>query len=229
MPALRGTPQGAAASAANVAVSVPAGVVDGDFLLAAITGSKFNGLTPATPVTPAGWTQLGIADTTLVPASTNSEQVGLYGRVASSEPAGYTFSITVGLGDLYIDASIIAYRDVDPVTPLLLGPTSAVGLSSAPTSAGLGATSVDLCWHVLFFSAYANNMGGVVAGYTSDILYDAASSEWMHRIVSPAGGTGARVEGTPTSDVWLAWALALQPAAGSGGRSPHWYLSSRIV
>jgi len=227
VPALRGTPQSASIGANNCQVNVPAGVVNGDFMLAAIAGFKTAGVTPATPVDPAGWTKIGVASSGL-PAVDNV-QVAWYYRVAASEPAQYTFAITQGLGDLFIDADIIAFRDVDVTTPFNLAGVSAVGSSATPTTADLGPTTVDACWHVCRFTSYSGLITTGPSGYVDDLRYDSGSEELSHRIVTVAGATGARSVTATSADGWVAWACALEPVVGvSSYTMPYWYNPSRV-
>jgi hypothetical protein len=227
--ALRGTPQGGGFPGPSVTINVPAGVVNGDFLMASISGFKSAGITPATPVDPAGWTKIGVVDS-IASLATDNVRTAWYWRLAASEPASYVFTNTIGAGDNYIDADIIAFFGVDPVTSFNLAGVGAGGNSLNPTSADLGVTTADLCWHVLHFACYTANLTGPPASYTQDLLYDGSGLELSHRIVTPAGATGARAVTSSGSDGWTAWACALQPVAGVPvGSAPHWYLSSRIV
>jgi hypothetical protein len=228
VPALRGTPQSVSVSAASGTVAVPDGVVDGDFMMASISGFKSGGVTPATPVDPAGWTNIGVVDS-IAGLRVNNVRTAWYWRIANAEPASYTFSVTVGLGDTYIDADIIAYRDVDQVTPFNLAGQGVGDASATPTSPDLGATTVDLCWHVIHFISYDGNMTGPPAGYTEDLLYDGSAVSLCHRIVTPAGATGARFETSSGPDGWTAWTAALQPAAGVNYRLPWWWFSERLL
>jgi hypothetical protein len=73
----------AASTASNSSIAVPSGTTNGDFMVAFVGG--FN---PSTLTVPSGWTQVG---STLNWSSSQYSAALLY-RVASSEPASYTFT-----------------------------------------------------------------------------------------------------------------------------------------
>jgi hypothetical protein len=93
---------------ASPVVTKPSGVVDGDFILVAVT-------TDATHVINTvidGWTQIGTAQD----ASTDST-TSIFYKIASSEGASWTFT------NLFVDTEawsgvVIAYSGVNPTTPL---------------------------------------------------------------------------------------------------------------
>lgn len=113
----------AAAGASALGINVPAGVVDNDLLLAwfVFPGGALNTITP-----PAGWSLLcrGNASTSIAGA--------LYYRIASSEPASYTWS---GSQDGGIAGIMLAYSG-----PNTTGPFS---VNSAQTYIGAGTTSLN--------------------------------------------------------------------------------------
>lgn len=97
-------------------MSVPGGVVDGDFLLMTIYADR--SLTTIT--TPAGWTRLTDIEPSRVPSDPLT--TGLAWRLASSEPATYdaTISDTVTCSGV-----IVAYENIDQATPFDVTPIAA--------------------------------------------------------------------------------------------------------
>jgi len=94
----------------SLTVSVPAGVQNGDFMFATIslrdTGSGALMGTPA-----AGWTALrAMMDGTFT-------RVYTYWRIASSEPASYTWTFNIKTRST---ASIVAYSGVDNASPVIV-------------------------------------------------------------------------------------------------------------
>lgn len=90
-------------AASPCTVNVPAGVVNGDVMVAVVMAGGANTLTP-----PAGWTQLDVAFS-LGPS------IGSWYRVASSEPASYNWTYS---GSLNVTGIISAYSGVDTTTPV---------------------------------------------------------------------------------------------------------------
>lgn len=85
----------------SVPISKPAGVVDGDVLIAVVGG---------TPSTPSGWTLLGTANS----GTSSLLNVRVFRKVASSEGSSYTFTVSSSLPC----GAIVAYRGVDNATPV---------------------------------------------------------------------------------------------------------------
>jgi hypothetical protein len=98
--AVRNSSGAAGASSTNFVMNVPSGVVDGDLMVAHVRQQSGFTISP-----PAGWN-------TGVLGGTNS---GMYWRLASSEPASYTWTST-GTGTW--SGIIDAFYNVDQVTPI---------------------------------------------------------------------------------------------------------------
>jgi len=89
----------------TIVMTVPAGVVDGDVLLMGLT---VRGGTGTTITDPSGWTLIGSQEN-----STTVLAEKLYWRIASSEPASYTITITSNKAS----GVIIALSGADSGTP----------------------------------------------------------------------------------------------------------------
>lgn len=216
--ALRGTPQSGINGAGNsVSVSVPAGVVNGDLLMAAISGFGSVGATPSAPTTPSGWTKIGEASTS---GSNGNINTGWYYRIASSEPANYTLANSGG--DTYIDADIIAFSGVDATTPFNLTGLSATGKTGTASSAALGSTTRDGCWQVVHLCAYDALSGGTPSGFVGDLGYDGVPNDTIlcHQVIATAGPTSTASTAVGAgSDAWAVWAAAIQPPAAAAATS----------
>jgi len=210
--ALRGTPQSAASGTGGQtgAVSVPTGIVNGDFMLARVAGWGDGTTGPSAPVNPSGWTLIGNA---VSGAGGTDVNFSWYYRVAASEPASYTFSVGA-TGSKNYDFEIVAFSGVDTSNPFNLTSLSAHGTSATATSADLGSTSKDGCWHVLAFESFSTSTG-TISGYTEDDSFDLAAATSWHKQISPPGATGAQNMALSSSSGWVAWAAALQPGLTS--------------
>jgi hypothetical protein len=210
--ALRGTPTDAQnATGSSVSLSVPSGVQNGDFMLLMIVGYGTGGLA-GVPQTPSGWTLVGLAPSG---ATGNNVNAGLYQRVANNEPASYTISVLGG--DAFINGDMTAWSGVNTSTPFNLAETSANGQSTTPTSANLGNTTVDNCWHILHFAAY-DSLSGAITGYTQD-LNGTSGFEW-HKLITPAGATGAKSMTNSAASGWAVWTGALNPSGAAAVAIP---------
>lgn len=107
----------------TVVVTKPAGVVDGDFLIAAATCPG-----TVTITAPAGWVLLAPKQ-----EYSSATLLAVYGKYASSEPASYSWTFSGTDGGC---VGIVAYKDVRPVFCSILG--------SAVYYTGLGVSTVDM-------------------------------------------------------------------------------------
>ena len=206
---LRGTVHaGVQGVGSSVAVTVDAARQDGDLMLAMINGYGNAGVPPSNPITPAGWTLIGVEKSIGVAQGTTA--LGLYRRIASSEPASYTFSNDNAGVSNYIAASIMVLGGQDPTTPFNLTSLATHGNGTPIATADLGSTTRDGCWHILFASSY-DGISGLPSGYVTDIGYDSTSDYVMHRVVTTAGATGAKSFTIAGTDGTATWAVAVQP------------------
>lgn len=108
--------------ASSVTVNKPAGVVDGDLLVAFVETQGLNEYKAI--AAPAGWTRVGAPaqelDSTLSPGNTLNLTQGAFYRVAASEGASYVFNFsgaTNNLARLSVGA-VLAYQNGAAVTPI---------------------------------------------------------------------------------------------------------------
>ena len=130
---------------ANITVVVPAGTVDGDYMLAAIAGN-------ADHTAPGGWTQLFLTPF-------NTLRWGLWRRDAVSEPADYTWTNVASNRAVVI----ATFRQHDAAAPHIVSTeasnrdTVAPGLIDVP---GTGGPVVAETTGPLIRVAYCHNING---------------------------------------------------------------------
>ena len=118
------TPSG---SAASVIVPVPAGTLDNHGMILGVTYRS----TTASINTPAGWTLTGCLQNSLVAMT-----VGVWSRIASSEPANYTVTVTACAN---ITAQIVTYSGTNTTVACLI---NAIGFQQNASSASIVAPSI---------------------------------------------------------------------------------------
>lgn len=126
----------------NMTIAKPAGTVDGDLLVAAITIDNTNAVTA-----PAGWTL--IADTLF---SSSTKHVSTYYKVASSEGASWTWTFASTICTGWVGA----YSACAPASPLALN-TSNPNQANSLTSTATGLTTATA--NVLLIAVYSNGGG----------------------------------------------------------------------
>ncbi|MFW2390532.1 MAG: DUF4215 domain-containing protein [Polyangiales bacterium] len=197
------------ASGTSLAVPVPAGVTEGDLLIAQIGYNAAGTITP-----PAGW---NLIDVTTNPSKPIMQ--GLYWRAASaSEPTHYDFGLTSGKDDTAVGA-IAVYRGID-----LTDPIDAVGAQTDSGSTEVVAPSITTTTAnttlISFFSVRddgtvtsppgtterwdVNSAAGV--GAIGETLLAAADE-----VFATIGDTGARIASAQNSDGSVAHLVALRP------------------
>ncbi|MFY0572329.1 cell wall anchor protein [Archangium lansingense] len=116
----------------SLSIPAPAGVQDGDVVLARLT-NRNNVNAVLTP--PAGWTQLRSDQS----ASAIKTWV-LYKVATASEPSSYTFTLDLAS---YVAGSLVAYSGVDPLNPIDTHSGQKNGDSAAFTTPALTTSSAE--------------------------------------------------------------------------------------
>ena len=193
---------GTSAAGTSLAVNVPAGVVDGDMM---VFGIAIRGGTGVTLLALADWTPLALTPTS---QSTNV-QMGVWWRIASSEPASYTATWT---GTFNAAAGIYAASKCSSVN------TSAAQANAASASVTAPSITAPVGGSLLLF------IGGMSAGATFtapptmferiDVVSTAgatnASIEFAEEPFGSSGATGTRVATSTASGGNIGALLALQ-------------------
>lgn len=120
-----GAQVGSTAASNPLTVSKPAGVVDGDFMLAYV----FNSNQSHTVTPPSGWT-LEFVDVS------TANGIRIYSRVASGEPSSYSWTWSIS-GNSAV--SLIAYRGVTAID--VIGALTRVASGSSAAAASITATA----------------------------------------------------------------------------------------
>jgi len=200
--AYRGGSSSSAPSGLSLTLSVPAGVQNGDLLVATLADW------PGALTGPSGWTRALLA----------SPNQGVWYRVAANEPASYTWSGSLssswaGVIDAFSGVSVTTPLDV---TPLVI--SGGVASVTWPTMASL----TDGAWHLVISSENNNSDTiAVPAGYTPRSASSGSSFlRSSTRVISPAGivaPTSTETSGAPS---WHAYSLVIRPAVASAVPAP---------
>lgn len=204
------------ASAATIVVPVPAGVVDGDVLVLAVTARGSN--TTAAVTTPAGWTLRGSQH-----SGNGATDISVYVfmRVAASEPANYT--VTVG-STTRIIGIMSAYTGVDNSTPFDVASVATGGASSSTNVVAASLTTARAGEMLVgAFGVESNSTFTPDAAMTEreDLSVGTLhATELADQLLGAAGATGTRTAVASTTGLWSAVMVALiaagQPVAPSG-------------
>lgn len=200
----------ASGSAQPVTIARPAGVQDGDVLVASFAT---NG-NPGTVTPPAGWT---LAPGFPIVGGTNPYQHVYYKAVtnAASEPASYSWTLSTSVA---WGGGIAAYRGVDQAIIWDAGPSGAgSGTSSTSAVAPSVTTTVANCY--LVGGAAANSSTVTFTPPPSmterwDTGAGKANCLADNEVWASADATGTRTFTASASRAWTAWLGALRPAAG---------------
>lgn len=185
----------ASGATATISVTKPAGVVDGDVILATV---QSNG-TP--PVAPSGWIQQSTANT-----PTGANPCYLYTRVAAGEPASWTFGNT---GGTFCAAIVDAYSGVNQGIPM--DATVTVGTGTAATVTFPNITTItDRAWHYASWADDGVTTGSTPAGYNARTALGAGGMSGYDKLISPAALVTGVTKTGGTS--WVAFSTALRPA-----------------
>ncbi len=159
-----GSSGGAAAS--SVTVGVPADVVAGDLLLAAIVVEGGSGVTITAP---SGWTQ--------VQTVTNSTAVrtSLYRHAYVAGETGYTFTLSTAKR---VAASVVGYKGVSAATPIDVSATTTTGSATSHVAPSVTATG-----------GYRTVVA--IAGVAANTTFTPATSGLLERGDVATSGTGA--------------------------------------
>lgn len=191
-------------SGGTVTVNVPAGVANGDVMVAFIHASDVSATTPT------GWTSL----ITTQPRS--GEDFALYYRVAASEPASYTW--TWGAGSFV--GSIVAWRGVSVGTPIDVTAAAGTAVTSGTTVVAPTRTTVTNNALLITATAIHPNTTFTPAGSMTERADTnngtALTLTVDEELIPTAGATGTR---TATAGATITFgravAFALRPAANT--------------
>ena len=191
-----------AAGGTSLVLSTPAGVVDGDVMIASVGYGLTSSPLTITPPAAGAWTLVRYTQQ----GATNVYGLAVYVRVASSEPASYTWTFSSATNSA---GGIGAYINVDTGTPVDVenGGNSVRAATTTQPGAMLVAT-----FHGASATAFTPPAGmseryDRFAGASNTV--DVAQADVIQAV---AGTTGLK---TPTGAVTVFEIVALRPKAGS--------------
>jgi hypothetical protein len=192
-------------------LSVPAGVVDGDILLWRLTIDR----TSVTATTPSGWTlEDGPRD------QTGAARSYLFSRIASSEPANYTITLS---GAAHGSAIMIAYTSVDATDPVeqvagSVSASTATPQTSALTPGGDGYTLVG------FFGCDSATTKLPIDPDTSPVATERGETEqnsgtrfyatYVEEYLQTTAASETLSLTTAGAEIWMMQLVSLAPATG---------------
>lgn len=214
--AFRSAATAGAATSTAPSVTKPTGVVDGDLLVAIQFADR--GGTAASITGPAGtWTLAG-SDSTLHAGVGDAK---VWWRVASSEPASYTFGHSTAADDV---CAILAFQSgtFDTTTPLA-NITFAGSATTSTTHTAPSVTSIDGGMLVSAFMAGDNATATATrtwSGYTAGLTQASSvgtSSLWVgmataYQALTGTAATGQKSATCTDSSPFLGMSLVVQPA-----------------
>lgn len=199
-----------AGSPATAACNVPVGTVDGDTLIAIVGGRQTAGIPGVTP--PAGWTEFATRDE-------NNNTIRGYWRIASSEPASYSWSVT-GTANTTVAISITRINGAHATTPIDV--SAVAGGSTNDPTAPTVTTTVANCMVMIaceqgpatgatytppagWVERYDTNFGTAAVS-----LVDIAAND---RVFAAIGATGAQLMDSTNlvAANWNAITVAIKP------------------
>jgi hypothetical protein len=198
----------------SLTINKPAGVVDGDLMVATIVIANSNaGAEPITP--PAGWTSQ------LLTTDGGGLKVNTFTKFALSEGASYDFTYA----NADAGGAISAYSGVDSATPMDVAPSGASATSGTTIDAP-GLTTVT--GGAFLFCAFANEDGAPATWTPPSGMTERAdadfrgwsffnlSMEHADELRATAGATGIRTGAVSTTSgpgSIIGQSLALRPAS----------------
>jgi len=200
------------ATRASTAVTVPAGVVDGDILIAMFMAQRLSPSTTLNP--PAGWT---VIDSTRVKDSTGLTcDAAVYWKRALGESGSYTFTNTSASTQLVVMAYSGEIASGSPVAAtsknFTTDPTT-FGATASAFAVTTTAANEDL---VYLAHTWVNGALTPPAGMTErfdGFIYTA------DQVISTASSAGPYFQNTSNTSVqpWATYLVALTPSAGASG------------
>jgi PKD repeat protein len=202
------TTASAATANAKVTITKPAGVANGDVLIAQVTADG----APSVSAAPAGWT------TVVSPMSISSgARVFVYSHVvtnAGAEPASYTWTLSAAQK---WGAVLSGFHGVDTTTPFDTAAATKVDTTYGATSLAVPSVTTATAGAMLVGGAGLDSSSTAVAppgawtetGESSGVQ----TAELAYQARPTAGATGTSTFGLSKAAAGAAWVRALRPAA----------------
>lgn len=188
--------------ATSLACNKPAGTVNGDVLTAGVCFGSVATITP-----PAGWTEVYDSG-----AFGGSRQLKVYTKLASGEPASWTWSFSTSVG---IVIEVGAFDTRSSSSPNASG--GQVNGSSSSSTAPSISPSVANCDLVGYFATDYDRTFTAPGGMTEreDQYASARSLGLMTEALAASGATGTRVATLSGNSTNVGWLGAFSPTGGA--------------
>ncbi len=191
--------------ATTITINVPTGVQAGDVMLAALTGDAL-----LISALLNNWAELDNS-----PLNSGVMEHHIYIKVAGdNEPASYTWDLQATSERLV--GAIVAYRDVDPITPINV--SAKVASSGSSTTIPSITTTVDDCMQVAMYAARFAETYLPPAGMTErydDKLTTEKTISGSDVLLGSAGVVAAKTATPEFTGEAGAFSIALQPAVAA--------------
>lgn len=193
----------------NTTATAPAGISDGDLLLAQVF--LLNSTDPGTSTPPAGWTQVGSTQT--VADAFNTANIAIFRKVASSESGDYTWTH----GFAASQVMIARYTGVDTNSPVNVSSSNTGSPANSTRTATGVTTTADNCLLAYVGWDWADNVNNETAPTNHTERLDNVLMFLSDEVQASQGASGNKTNtcnsnsGNPRG----AWLVALAPS-GSG-------------
>ena len=208
----RAATSGSGGTSTNVVLNRPAGVVEGD-LLVAVLGSDRDG-TLAAMTAPAGWTERGAH------TQTSCGFVKVWTKIAgASEPTSYTFPDSTSADAV---GGMLAFHSYDPSAPLAVAPVFASSATAATSHPAPSVTGVEggmlVTAHFGGANANATRSYTPPSGMTERV--DVGPSSWTvlgvnTQSLTAAGATGTKTATCSASVPYITTTLVVAPTSAT--------------
>ena len=194
----------------SLTINVPSGTVNGDVMIAVVGWYTATSITP-----PSGWT--------LIATQPDGEGIGYNGsyyRVATNEPANYTWNWS---GTSYPAGIIYTFSGVNTSTPIDVSQVES-GTSTLPTAPSV-TTRVSNDYLITTFEFNGGGTFTVPSGMAGggSITYSYGDNFGVnldYKALGSAGSTGAQTGSLTSSAEWGSQTIALKPASSSPTPTP---------
>ena len=190
--------------ATSLAISKPAGVVNGDVMVAIVDVRQTPTVTP-----PAGWNQVS-----MTPNGTTYRQLVFTKVATGSEPASYTFTFNQSRG---ATGGIVAYDGVDPTTPVetfSAGTASSTNITAPSATTAFNGTMIVGGFSINNSSAIAPPAGMTERGEIAS--GSRIKTEIADYVQTPAGATGAKTAVAASATANIGQLIVLRPDGPPG-------------
>lgn len=205
------------ASRTNTTITAPSGIANNDILLASMFTGQGSSGTPD-PTAPAGWTEIGTAQSNRQGAGPFYVEFRIYIKTAASESGDYTFTHS----SCSSQGVMACFRGVDTTTPQDVTATTNRGNGVSRTWTGLTTTTANV-WIVGFGHDFADTSNNLTAptGMTERMEVNALTY-LVTELIATASATGDRTHNCNSSnaDSERLWETRLIALRSDGAAAP---------